>query len=261
MEKSTIHQLTKGIIFIVLSIIVIAVQINVIKTALELQRTPPVYLLQTYTVILAVSVISYLVYFAISQGVDVYELIKVQRSYDNWHKDTFDTYSKLTTPKITGPQQDITLPPTPLNSTIKEMERYEVDLDEEYRTYKSNCLLHSNPNRVSKTEFIKHFNIFRFMNNRTYLIAASIEQKFKDSQPVAETPKEQKERLERVKGNMPDYYIDINKSNKEEPLNGTRITFTEPVSEINPIDLKFDKLEEGAKKVVNNLKGKRDVQK
>ena len=143
MEKSVIHKLTIGIISIILSIIVIAVQINVIKTAIELERTPPVYLLQTYTVILAVAVISYLVYFSISQGVDVYRIIEEHKKYFNWRARTkaykerkINYENKLATQiekeKLTLKTLDLggepMNEPNPIDNTIEEYNRHKIQI-------------------------------------------------------------------------------------------------------------------------------------
>ena len=134
MEKSVIHKLTIGIISIILSIIVIAVQINVIKTAIELERTPPVYLLQTYTVILAVAVISYLVYFSISQGVDVYRIIEEHKKYSNWlahiKADKESVVNYIEREKLALKTLDQTAEPmkepNPIDNTIEEYDRHRI---------------------------------------------------------------------------------------------------------------------------------------
>ena len=137
MEKSVIHKLTIGIISIILSIIVIAVQINVIKTAIELERTPPVYLLQTYTVMLAGAVISYLVYFSISQGVDVYRIIEKHKKNSNWlartKADKESTVNYIEREKLALKTLDQTAEPmnepNPIDNTIDEVDKWKASMN------------------------------------------------------------------------------------------------------------------------------------
>ena len=178
MEKSIINKLTRGIISIILSIIVIAVQINVIKTAIELERTPPVYLLQTYTVILAVAVISYLVYFSISQGVDVYRMIityKKEAEYKYFA-------SKWTSEGIKETQRPSN--PNPIDNTIDQVNNWKKSVG-----------------RLGDPDWVN---------------------------PIAQ---------------------DLIPIDRELSI------------ETNPIDLKFDPLENKAKEVLDNLKQKSNVQK
>ena len=125
MEKEITQKLIRGIISIILSIITIAVHIDIIKTALQIERTPPVYLLQIYTVVLAIGIISYLVYYAISQGVDVYRIIEEHKKYMRWIERTASMkreYNK-TTAELGKPL------PNPIDNTIEEVNQSKADRD------------------------------------------------------------------------------------------------------------------------------------
>ena len=178
MEKSIINKLTIGIISIILSIIVIAVQINVIKTAIELDRTPPVYLLQTYTVVLAVAIISYLVYYSISQGVDVYRMIITYKK-EIEHREFANRMVSEGLKKFQSPSN-----PNPIDNTIDQVNNWKKSVG-----------------RLGDPDWVN---------------------------PIAQ---------------------DLIPIDRELSI------------ETNPIDLKFDPLEDKAKEVLDNLKKKRDVQK
>lgn len=222
MEKSIIHSLTTKIISIILSIIVMAVQINVIKTAMELERTPPVYLLQTYTVILAVAVISYLVYFSISQGVDVYRIIEEYKKYSNWHartkayKESNINYENTLAAQIEKEKlalkalDQIAKPmkePNPIDNTIEEFKTWSAHAD-----------------RLGNPYFIRE----KGEGGTQIITGKAVEQIKKKGQES------------------------VDMSSPVEMV-------TEET--VNPIDLKFDPLEGKAKEVLTNLKKKRNVQK
>jgi hypothetical protein len=172
--RTIIEQIALKSIAIIIILVVVAIQIEVIKDALLITTTPPVYTMKIYTVVLAVGVIAYLAYTLVNFILDIVELYK----------------------------------------------KYVVEKTRQYRGL-----------QLTKS-FLQEEEIRRRQKAREEY----------DNMTRPFTPEEVKQAFEDRVANSANYTIEDCMPN-------------------NPIDLKFDKMEDNAKKVVSNLKKKRDVQK
>lgn len=181
--RTIIEQIAFKIIASIIILITIAIQVQVIKDALLIDTTPPVYTMKVYTVLLAGIAISYLIY------------------------------------KLVGFVLDI------------------IDLHKTYLRYKI-----GREGELSKSFKDMYKDMYKDILNEIENIKKDAE-RTRNSSPIQVTPEEAKRMFD--------------ESRVADTVNKT----IEECMPQNPIDLKFDKMENSAKKVVNNLKKKKDVQK